>query len=459
MRNLALENLIYARKQLAESSAALVQMRGELDEVMRKSGLEAARPLHDILVRQRDAFLTLLQDCRRWLLEIDHEAAEPIKQLCSILDRFPVMAADYMPLQNAVAKILAQFPEEAETLAGLGHLANSVKMGYYPTDPRHVEWIRNALTFPDSDVRVNLFDPCCGEGLALRQLGHGASARTYGAELDENRARCAGDNLDCVALGSFFSSHIAKNAFHLVFLNPPYLSVAMEKRIREEKRFLMEAYSCCMPGGVLVYIIPFYRLTPDIAQILAENFDALSIYRFSGPEFKKFRQIAVIGRRTVWHEDHEKTAWLLKCADDVSTLPELSEIGKNKYALPAKAADVKPFHGEVFNEYELYRQLQESPSLRKLYSGDSVVRRDKRPLLPLNAGQIGLIGGSGLLDGRVECEVPHIIRGVIERETITEVSVTRRDKKGNAKTLLQTETNTNKLVFNILTQNGFVSLA
>lgn len=462
MQNFALQNLLNAKKRLVEMSAVLAQARRELDGVIQERGLEAARPLHDILEKQRGAFLALLQDCRRWLLELDHNAAEPTKQLCSILSRFPTMAPDYSPLQSATEKLLAQYPDEAdESLAPLGHLANSVKLGYYPTDPLHVEWIRSALSFPSPDIRVNLFDPCCGEGDALRQLGNGEYARTYGAELDEERAQRAGDKLDCVALGSFFSSHIAKNAFHLVFLNPPYLSVRVDTRTREEKRFLMEAYSCCMQDGILVYIIPFYRMTPDIAQILAENFNELSVYRFCGPEFKRFRQIAVIGRRTGWHLARKKAEWLLKCADDVSALPKLSDIGRDMYALPSKASDVKPFHGEIFNEYELYRQLQASTALRKLYSTDTTLRQEdkQRPLLPLNAGQIGLIGGSGLLDGRIECEVPHIIRGVMERETIVEVSVSRRDKEGNTQALLQTETQTNKLVFNILTQNGFVSLS
>ena len=40
-------------------------------------------------------------------------------------------------------------------------------------------------------------------------------------------------------------------------------------------------------------------------------------------------------------------------------------------------------------------------------------RTDKHPLLPLSIGQIGLVGGSGMINGLVECDTPHIIKGRI----------------------------------------------
>jgi hypothetical protein len=46
-----------------------------------------------------------------------------------------------------------------------------------------VERVRSFLKFPEDNV--NLFDPCCGEGLALKNLKGDAKATTYGIELDE----------------------------------------------------------------------------------------------------------------------------------------------------------------------------------------------------------------------------------------------------------------------------------
>ena len=53
----------------------------------------------------------------------------------------------------------------------------------------------------------------------------------------------------------------------------------------------MEAYRSSLS---VVYVIPYYRLTPDICRVLVDNFEGLTVWRFTDGEFKKFKQIAVI---------------------------------------------------------------------------------------------------------------------------------------------------------------------
>ena len=43
-----------------------------------------------------------------------------------------------------------------------------------------------------------------------------------------------------------------------------------------------------MDGGLLIYIIPYYRATPDICLALCENFDNLQVFRFMDKEFERF---------------------------------------------------------------------------------------------------------------------------------------------------------------------------
>ena len=73
-----------------------------------------------------------------------------------------------------------------------------------------------------------------------------------------------------------------------------------------------------------------------------------------------------------------------------------------------------------------------------------------RPLMPLNLGQIGLIGGSGLINGYVDCDEPHVIKGRIIKEV-------KSRKNGDLGTL--TETRVNKMIFNVLTPDGVKRLA
>lgn len=52
-----------------------------------------------------------------------------------------------------------------------------------------------------------------------------------------------------------------------------------------------------MVGGLLVYIILYYRLTSDIARILCDYFERLSVYKFCGRELQWFHQVVVLGIR------------------------------------------------------------------------------------------------------------------------------------------------------------------
>ena len=81
----------------------------------------------------------------------------------------------------------------------------------------------------------------------------------------------------------------------------------------------------------------------------------------------------------------------------------------------------------------------------------------KRPLLPLSISQIGLIGGSGMINGLIECDRPHIIKGRIVKvkrlETEEKFSVRGKHMGSEVR-----ETISNKMIFNVLTPNGFKAL-
>jgi len=80
------------------------------------------------------------------------------------------------------------------------------------------------------------------------------------------------------------------------------------------------------------------------------------------------------------------------------------------------------------------------------------------PPLPFSFSQLGLIGGSGLINGLIECDNPHIIKGRI----VKVVNATRMEHRNSKKELIYTavtETASNKMIFNILTPQGYKSLA
>lgn len=262
-----------------------------------------------------------------------------------------------------------------------------------------------------------------------------------------------------VGFGSFFHSRISHEAFHLLFLNPPYLSVINESgsRSRHEKRFLIASLPMLTYGGLMIYVIPYYRLTSDICRILTDNFEDLSVWRFSDEEFRKFKQVAVLGIRKHRDTESSDTLWLEQLAVTPDKIQSLSQIPEGRYALPSQTLKVGTFMGERFNHKELEQQLSRSNSFTQMMSRSELDNGVKRPLLPLSISQIGLIGGSGMINGLIECDTPHIIKGRIVKVIRTE-SEEKFSALGKHVGSEVTETISNKMIFNVLTPNGFKAL-
>ena len=106
----------------------------------------------------------------------DGELAKTARRMSYALARFDYLnGANYEALVSAVKSFAGMLPSTGGINAKeAARLMNRIKMGYFPTDPDHVRLIKSAVKFPDR--RVNLLDPCCGEGLALKEFSDGENA-------------------------------------------------------------------------------------------------------------------------------------------------------------------------------------------------------------------------------------------------------------------------------------------
>ena len=455
----ALDQITLLQPQIMQSIQGMVILRARIEKY-RQSDMAAAQDIYTELDRTRRHLTEQLSKSELFLLEMEeYLLARVADQLRCGLIGFNLMSMGYKPIYEALGKFTASFPTGQKTSAAVvGRLMNNIKLGYYPTDPDNISLILRGIQFPEG-VTTNLFDPCCGCGKALRQLAQGNNCYAYGVELDESRAEEAQTRLHRVGFGSFFYSHISHEAFHLLFLNPPYLSVINEGggRSRHEKRFLIESIPTLMYGGLLIYVIPYYRLTPDICRILADNFDELTIWRFTDSEFKKFKQVAVLGIRKRRSMESQDAFWLEQYAYEPASIPLLSQLPESRYTLPAQPLTVGIFKGERFNQKELEQQLKKSDSFAQMMARSELDSGVKRPLLPLSISQIGLIGGSGMINGLIACDTPHIIKGRIVKVVRTE-SEEKFNYRGDHMGSEIKETISNKMIFNVLTPNGFKAL-
>ena len=459
-RYYAAESLRTGQSRLMELSQQLVVQRCQV-ESYRASDLAAARDTYSQLQQTRKDLVAILADIRMLLMEVEEtQLAAMAGQLQTGLRRFSLMSNTYRPVYDVLRDLAGKLPVEGKANAAvIGRLMNNVKMGYYPTDPDNISLILRGIRFPEG-VTTNLLDPCCGCGKALRQLAQGNNCYAYGMELDESRAEEAQTRLHRVGFGSFFYSRISHEAFHLLFLNPPYLSVLNESggRARHEKKFLIESLCHLAYGGLLIYVIPYYRLTLDICRILCDNFDDLTVWRFTGSEFKKFKQIAVLGIRKRRDMEPSDAFWLEQYTVDPTAIPCLAELPEDRYVLPAQPLEVSVFKGEKFNQKELEQQLRRSGSFTRLMARSELDGGVKHPLLPLSIGQIGLIGGAGMINGLIECGSPHVIKGRIVKVVSTEVE-DQFTSSGKHYGAIERQVISNKMIFNVLTPQGFRALA
>lgn len=455
----ALDQLAQLQGKIIQLSKSMVLQRARIERC-RQSDLAAARDIYAELSRTRETLVETLAQVQLFLMEMEEYALAKVSgQLRQGLAGFALMSTGYKSVYEALSRFASSLPVGQKTNAAVvGRLMNNIKLGYYPTDPDNIALLLRGIKFLEG-VTTNLLDPCCGCGKALRQLAQGNNCYAYGVELDESRAEEAQTRLHRVGFGSFFHSSISREAFHLLFLNPPYLSVINESggRSRHEKRFLIESLPTLMYGGLLAYVIPYYRLTPDICRILVDNFDDLSVWRFTDSEFKKFKQVAVLGIRKHRDMELQDTLWLEQFACSPASIPPLEKIEEGRYALPAQPLQVNTFKGERFNQKELEQQLRKSDSFAQMMRRSELDSGVKRPLLPLSISQIGLIGGSGMINGLIECDTPHIIKGRIVKVVRTE-SDEKFSASGNHLGSEVRETITNKMIFNVLTPNGFKAL-
>lgn len=457
------EQICFCLRDIAESGRVIGRLREQLPKARAqydkykgtglKREIDTLTDMKKLVKRLCDEFPTLIQQLNEYG---DAELVATTQKLYNGLKKFNYLGtSDYTPLCRALEAYEKSLPIQENNIntTALGHLMNRVRMGYFPTDPDHVMMLKRAVAFPKEPV--NVIDPCCGEGLALAAFTAGENAMTYGIELDEERGEEAQNRLKRVGFGSFFHSRISFSVFQCLFLNPPYLSVPSEHGNRRlEKSFLADSMRLLADGGLLIYIIPYYRATPDVCRMLCENFEQLRVYRFLGKEFDRFKQAVFLGIKRKRKEDAQKAQKLSEYMLSPDNLQPISELPEQIYTLPTAVKPVEIFKGAVFNVAELAVQLKHSKSINRLFEDKILDKRERRPLLPLNLSQIGLVGASGLMNGLIECDTPHIIKGRIVKEKKTKIGNENEYGKIEMREIIS-----NRLIFNILTPTGFKSLS
>lgn len=341
--------------------------------------------------------------------------------------------------------------------------ANMAKMGAYYTDLSHCKDIHKMFDFVnevDADgkpVETCVLEPSIGDGSAVSAVTgvkDNPGIKILGVELNDTVAAETAKNGDFeqILKSDFIEDFYCSNgAFSFVFGNPPYMDDKDEEdgNVRLERRFLEKVSSYITKGGILVWVIPYRTLMEEsYLKYWIGRYQTLAFYKFREPEFSKYKQVVIVGKRdgsgAVFKETYDA---FLKAYATINMLPELPDHFDQKIPVPPSAlSGVKEFRSRTYNPDVGYEYLKENPfeDVMDIIDESITVPKvidgiEENPPIPLKKDLLYLVatcgGGSGLTG--TEGVDMHLQRG--HAEVVENIEIERDPKTGKSMQIVRTE--------------------
>ena len=225
-----------------------------------------------------------------------------------------------------------------------------------------------------------------------------------------------------VIYGSLHKSYISNNVFDMVILTPPIplSSTRVNNRPTDPiKESIVKSFNYLRPGGILGFGLPYFRYYPSVCTELSKHYDILETLTYI-EAMSSHEQAYVIGKRKLVPElSQEGYKQVRQIPVNYDNLP--IQLDKD-IVFPEHTLIVERFRGSELSEEEQEEAFDVSFCTQKFWSEQNTevsLSAPKRPLLPFNIGQLGLVLTSGCLDGVIDEEdgCGHIVRGRIIKKT------------------------------------------
>ena len=324
-------------------------------------------------------------------------------------------------------------------------LAATTKNGFFPADPKAIEGILKHLKMPDPpDPKkfrpddITILDPCAGEGHAIAQFAEGLGidrSHTYAIELNAARAGRIRENYPGINLlgpCSFHACTIEWHSFSLIYCNPPFDS-EFGGGGREEVSFVSRCIDMVAIGGVLVLVCPQDQVwkRQEMINLLDTYFQDIECYSFPD-DVRKYGELVTIGRRRkqpVPKESLSSSGVLnSRGAYRCYGQPVFPALGEPQYEKWMGGRPVELSRKDEIDTWTLPHSWKPRRFLKTELTAEEIeasmaksqlwkrftsnrVRTVGRPPMSLNRGHVSLQLLSGLLDGYVPSDPPHVVRG------------------------------------------------
>lgn len=333
-------------------------------------------------------------------------------------------------------------------------IKNILESYYYSGSNNLCESTYRTITQPISTKgTIKIFDPQCGNGDHVMQFAkslRSSDFEVYGLDEEQFGIYEAKEKLNRTIIGTLRGSKISNEVFDILFLEPrPQIELEhnFNGSIKEsnEKNLLKQTYRFLKPEGLLIYTAPYYRIYNDMWYFIARNFSDINIIMHNTYD----KLVTIYAVKKANKEYTHTFDYYSNLRDDLID----SRINEVRYKIEGNENEVQLFRGSVIDVHELADMINNDGLYNDFYKtfNSSTEKKDKRPMLPFNLGQIGLILTSGELDGIVE-EIPgvnHIIKGMTVKTVDSEEI---KDSSNNTVTCKNTISNMVQL--NAFTANG-----
>lgn len=309
---------------------------------------------------------------------------------------------------------------------------------------------------------INFLDARCKNGYNASEIKKYSAENInfYGMEKDTSAANDA-KNRDCftkIAKGGLNGAKCSNDVFDVALLMPTLeytanLTPMQTLRPRKEVEEFKQVTKYLREDGLLIMLLPYYRLTTQMCTLIARNYKDVSL-----GEVRQWNDLLMIAGTKIKDdkEPNEEIYNLLRQASLVRPGTSNNELTLNEYILPPDLLEVSLFRGNVLDDEDILDIINDSNLYSSFIEKQTNIlesTEDQQPLLPFNIGQIGLVLTSGCLDGEIE-ELDgqyHVIKGMVKKDTIIEEVPT--EKRGDKETRT---TYVNKVQINVITPDGTI---
>ena len=365
-------------------------------------------------------------------------------------------------------------------------LAAQAKSGFYPAAPEAVRLMLKHLSLPPPPKDGGLFrstdiailDPWQAKAKPSAFLLKGFLCprhKVHGVELNKERAEAVRLRLpDAKVIGpcSYFGTEISVKSFSLVYCNPPFDYDGSGSGTREEQNFVQRSYDLLAKDGILILVCPIKVIIGryEFAGMMDSMFEHIEIYRFPDAH-RPYNEVVVFGKKRTAQLDRydcadkgdlRKRGWHDYAASDlpIGALPELGDAAPNEWKRPRDsyygpkrdlsnplvwrsgetrllldmwqlpfAWAPKRFNKLKLTDEEKLDLLSKSP-LWHVLDDPEPEEKQRSWMLPAKNHTVMLMV-SGLLDGAVPTDPPHVIRGVyFKKERKPVITVTENVTTG-----------------------------